>query len=168
MHQHTFRFDLPNSAPYPATDSCACGVYRDYAPNHHAYRLVEIDGRLEKIDEGMVDLVEKLTSQGVRTGHCCQGGCVDFPQIYDYNNLTDTDREYLIEELNKATPHNGYVTFHREDEAIAMPIISKMVEIVDIQPSVTWRKSFDGKAISVHFKGMTPCDGCMMILNSYR
>jgi|SRR6185503_1101552 len=163
MHQHAFRFDHPNSAPYPSTDSCECGLYRDYAPNHHPYRLIEIDGRLEKIDEGMVDLVEELVAAGVRTGHCCQGGCMDFPNI-DYSVKPISDEHMaLIEKMGESSLHPGYITFHGEDRDIAMPILQRHLVIIDEQPSVTWRKSFDGNAVSIHFKARV-CSVCNQAL----
>jgi hypothetical protein len=157
LHKHEFRFDNPNSAPYPATDSCECGVYRDYAPNHHPYRLIEIDGRLEKIDEGMADLVQELLDAGVRTGHCCQGGCMDFPNV-DYSAPKESILP-LIEKMADSPLHPGYITFHNDDRQIAMPIITNRLTILDEQPSVTWRKSFDGNATSIHFKARV-CQIC--------
>lgn len=157
-HRHEFRFDNPLSAPHPGTDSCECGIYRDYAPNHHPYRLMKIDGRFEKIDEGMVGLIEQLLQAGVRTGHCCQGGCMDFPNV-DYAAISTEELLPLIEAMGQTPLHPGYLTFHSEDRDKAMPILQATLDIIDEQPSVTWRKSFDGQAVSVHFKARV-CQVC--------
>lgn len=159
-HVHEFRFGLPNTAPYPGSDSCKCGVYRDYAPAHHPYRLIEIEGRLEKIDEGMVDLLEELWLAGVHTSHCCQGGCPIFPPQTD---AVEWGSEQFIEWVAKIDwDHRtkGYVSFDTRDKYLAMPILDRQLVILDVRDGATFRRAGDGNATAVQFVALKQCPAC--------
>lgn len=160
-HVHEFRFDLPNSAPYPGSDSCKCGIFRDYGPNHHPYRLVAVGGRLEKIDEDMVPILQALWDAGVETAHCCQGGCPLFPAQLDPSVMVDSAqyREWLAG-IDFGRLRTGYLSFASRDEAIAMRIIEKHLEVVDIYGPCTLRYAGDDQATAVQFTPLRMCPPC--------
>lgn len=167
-HVHEFRFGLPNSAPYPGSDSCKCGVFRDYAPAHHHYRLIEIDGRLEKIDDGMVDLLEELWLAGVETAHCCQGGCPIFPPSGDDLIWGSEEFAAWAKQIDWSKRTAGYVSFATQHYDIAMPILRRALPVIlEERKGVTLHSAFDGHATVVNFEALEPCPACQIRLKDW-
>lgn len=146
-HTHQFLYPQANKAPFPFSDACECGIMRDYAANHHPYRIIWHEDRPTKIDEGMLETLVDLWDAGVKTAHCCQGGCpVDG---FDGRQV------------------NGYLSFATADTDAAKAILDAAFEIVDIQPQATLREPGDKLATAVYFTPVRACEMCALAAASW-
>jgi hypothetical protein len=145
-HTHQFQYPQPNRAPYPFSDACECGVMRDYAANHHPYRIIWHQDRPVKIDEGMLDVLTDLWDAGVETAHCCQGGCP----------VSDGD----------GRQKKGYISFATANAEAAFGILSRF-EIRDTLIGATLHEPYDGLATAIYFTPESPCEMCKMAADSW-
>lgn len=146
-HVHRFLYPQPNRAPFPFSDACECGVMRDYAANHHPYRIVQRDGRPIKIDEGMLEVMTGLWDAGARTAHCCQGGC----PVNDFDGRQS----------------QGYLSFATADREIVERVLGHRFEILDIQPNATLHEPGDGLATAIYFTPEQSCELCALAAASW-
>jgi hypothetical protein len=146
-HVHQFLYPQPNLPPYPFSDACECGVMRDYAANHHPYRVIWHEERPTKIDEGMLEVLADLWDAGVKTAHCCQGGC-------PVNGLDGRQTQ-------------GYLSFATADRATVETVLDHRFEILDIQPEATLREPGDKLATAIYFTPEAACEMCAQAAASW-
>lgn len=145
-HIHQFQYPQPNKAPFPFSDSCECGIMRDYAANHHPYRIIWHQDRPMKIDEGMLDVLADLWDAEVQTAHCCQGGCP-------------------VNGFDGRQTH-GYISFATGRIEAALGVLSRF-DIIDVQPQATLVAAGDKLATAVYFTPEHACEMCAMAAASW-